>query len=227
MKIVNPMFDCVFEFADTEVNTVVIENQRMFSDFCKDIYVQLEGWEGNTVLSENDIPLAVSKNVEMLSQFIPFEINRKHLVNKLVASAEKLANEPEYYEYTMREIANIEKYLWNITENMVGNITFSKLSIGNIIKSVGMEFEDDYSNLCEKIIDYMELVREYDKDKLFIMINLRSYIDDEETQAFMDTILRKQFKVLLVDNCEYGFCKHEKRVIIDKDMCGFAMYIDN
>ena len=165
----------VFNVCHEYINTIIIENQKLFSEICKDIYYQIEGNDGRTIVSIDNATIDIEKNVE--------------------------------------------KFILRITENMEGNLIYSKLSISNIIKSLGIEFEDYDTNLCEKIIDYMELVREYDHDKLFIFVNLRSYITDYECIRLYDTILRKQFHTIMIDNCEHDICPMEKRIIVDKDNC--------
>lgn len=82
-----------------------------------------------------------------------------------------------------------------------------------------MEFEDDYKSIGEKVIDYMELVREYDRNKLFILVNIRSFIDDMEFEKLLDTILRKQLDVIIFENCEKAICVNEHRFIVDNDLC--------
>lgn len=209
----------VFDTDNELINSIVIENQSLLTDICMDIYNQTSGLEGKTVVSDNDKPLDMGKHVEILMQFIPFDLNKKSLLNKIISRAETIANEPDYYESTVAEMAGLENYLWKIVENMEGNIFFSKLSIASIIKAVGMEFEEDYKSLGEKIIDYMELVREYDRDKLFIFVNLRSYIEDNEFIEFLDTISRKQFHAIIIESCERTLCSKEKRFIVDCDYC--------
>lgn len=219
MKMSFPDIQEIFDTQGEYVNSIVIEKQSLFTEICTDIFNQLQGLDGKLVISSDDKLLDVGKNAELLMQFIPFELNRKNLITKLISKAEHLANEPEYYEYTVQELANLEKYLWSITESLDGNILFPKISISSIIKASGIEFEDDYKRLGEKIIDYMELVREYDKNKLFIIVNLRSYIDDYEFDDLLDTIIRKQFDVIMIENCEKNLSKLEKRFIIDSSGC--------
>lgn len=220
MKIVLPGISTVFSTEIEKVNTIVIENQSLFSKICLDIYNQaMLGMEGLTVVSVDNIPVDMSKCVELISQFIPFELNKKGLLNKLVSRMEKVAVDPDYYEQTMIEMADIEKYIWSIQENMPGNIALTKLTFGNILKSIGLEFEDVYDSLGEKLIDYMELVREYDRDKLFILVNLRSYVPEGEMLEFLDTVLRKNLNVLLIDNYGYKVLQYEKRCIVDSDCC--------
>lgn len=65
----------------------------------------------------------------------------------------------------------------------------------------------------------MELVREYERDKLFITVNLRSYIDDSEMEKFMKTILQHQIHLIMVENREYERLPDEDRYIIDSGLC--------
>lgn len=222
MKLIYPEINEVFDTEKDYVNTIIIEKTSLLTEFCTDIYNQFQGLDGKIVISDKDKPLDISKYSELLMQFIPFELNRKSLISKLVSNAEHIASDPEYYESTMQELANLEKYLWNITECMDGNISFPKLNISSIIKASGIEFEDDYTSLGEKIVDYMELVRCYDKNKLFIFVNLRSYVDNHEFDGLLDTILRKHFDVIMIDNCEKAMSTYEKRYIIDAEGCEIA-----
>lgn len=65
----------------------------------------------------------------------------------------------------------------------------------------------------------MELVREYDSEKLFITLNLRSYISDDEMNKFVNDVVARGYKLLMVENSEYPIIEHEKRYIIDADKC--------
>ena len=99
------------------------------------------------------------------------------------------------------------------------NISFSKINLPSIIKASGMTFREEYDSLPEKIIDYMELVTEYEREKLFILYNLRSLIPDQETELFLDTLIRHEYNVLMVESCEHTRLSNEQRYIVDSDLC--------
>ena len=65
----------------------------------------------------------------------------------------------------------------------------------------------------------MELVREYDSERIFIMLNLRSYISDNEMNKFVNDVVVRGYKLLMLENTEYPIIEHEKRYIIDADKC--------
>lgn len=67
----------VFNVCHEYINTITIENQKLFSEICKDIYYQIEGNDGRTIVSIDNAPIDIEKNVELITQFIPFELNKK------------------------------------------------------------------------------------------------------------------------------------------------------
>lgn len=63
MKIVNPKINYVFDTDTDKINTLVIENQRLMLDLLTDIEQQLSGYDGKTVLSDNNKILSISKQL--------------------------------------------------------------------------------------------------------------------------------------------------------------------
>ena len=67
----------------------------------------------------------------------------------------------------------------------------------------------------------MELVRELDRDRLFIMINMRSYFTDMDMEEFIRSVCLHNFKMLLLSNVSESKLENTKRYIIDSDLCEF------
>ena len=90
-----------------------------------------------------------------------------------------------------------------------------------MIKSAGIAITDDYGNDLERLLDYMELIRELERDKLFIFVNLRSYYSDDDISAFLDSVLQHAYQVLLMDGVSRKKLQNEQRTTIDMDLCEF------
>ena len=67
----------------------------------------------------------------------------------------------------------------------------------------------------------MELVRELDKDRLFIMINMRTYFSDEEMNIFIESACLHDFKILLLESTSFARLKNIQRFTVDEDLCEF------
>lgn len=132
---------------------------------------------------------------------------------------QKLAMDEEHYYQTSELITLLESYLLDLSVELTGNIELSKITWENTIKAVGVEFADNYDSLAEKILDYMELVREYDSERIFITLNLWSHISDNEMNKFVNDVVVRGYKLLMLENTEYPIIEHEKRYIIDADKC--------
>ena len=187
MKLFIPQIDCLLELGKEKCQSLVIENQAVWCSILNDMAEQLRGNEGKIVLSCNDKIIPLSKNVELISQFIPFDMNQKGLLE--------------------------------LTADIVGNIGFSKINLESLIKSAGIEVENVYDNLGEKILDYFELVSVYDGKKLFVLVNLRSYLSEHEMKEFLKNVIVHQYEILLVDSIEHPILDLEKRYIVDADQC--------
>lgn len=228
MKLAYPDINKVFDTDIDKVNCIIIENSKLLYNLCMDIYAQINGDDGRATVSIDNKPVDIAKNVDLITDYIPFSINNKKLQSKLNASAEKIAISPEYYDQTVDELARLERYIIDIISEMNGDVIYNKLDVASLIKAAGLSFDEVYISLGEKIISYMELVRYYDRDKLFIYVNLRSYMEDKEYKLFLDTVLRKDFHVIMIDNKMYDMAlahinsddtSNYELYIIDEELC--------
>lgn len=224
MKLSYPELECIFDFSPAILNTLVIENPNFMCKLLTDIKAQIEGFGGAAVLSERNVPIQFSKNAELIDSILGFSINQKSLINKISATLFNLSVNGDFYLRSSAIISDIEKLIDEMSFDFPCSITESKLNFENVIKSAGIEITDDYENGLERFLDYMELVREFDRDKLFIFVNMRSFYSQNYMELFSETVIKKELKVLLVDNFAYQLIKNEKRVVIDNDLC--EIYIE-
>lgn len=219
MKFVFPEISSVFDTQNNYVNTIIIENPLFLFRVISEINSQINGNDGVCVISNNNKELPFDKNVELLTQFIPFELNKKPLQSKLNSSLEKLSVQDDYYINTMELISKLENWLYQISQNLNCDLSFDRASVSSIIKAMSPSFKEDYDSLAEKIIDYFELIHEFDREKLFITLNLRDFIDDNDCRYFLDTIIKHQYNLIMIESHEHTHLDNEKRLIIDKDLC--------
>ncbi len=219
MNLAHPQMETVLDFSIPKVNTLVIENQDFFRTFLQDIRYQIDGFDGKTVLSERNTLLEWPKRVEILDSFLSFQLNRKPLLTKIAASMEAAAVSEGFYGRTVQMLSQIEGYLDALAFAMDCDVSCGELTVSGLLKAVGVSLREDYDDPLERLLDYMELVRYYEREKLFIFVNLRSWFSDESVCRFLQTALDYQYQILLVDACEYPKLSEEQRLIIDNDLC--------
>lgn len=137
----------------------------------------------------------------------------------VISSDESTAMAEGHYQQTMAILSQIECYLDDLIFSSDCDVVCGDITVGTLLKSVGITLRDDYSDPLERLLDYMELVRCYERTKLFIFVNLRSYFPDDSVQRFLQTTIDHQYTLLLADAWEHLRLPEERRLIIDKDLC--------
>lgn len=211
----------VLSFNEGYVNELIVENKNLFFNLVNSMAMQAEGAHGDCILSIADKPVDFGKYADLTVQFAPFPVNRKSLLSKLYAALEKQALAPESYRKTTELLGGLERYVLQLAEEFPCEIHCQKLAVGPVIRALAPEIEESEKSPLEKIFAYMELVRELDRDKLFVMVNMRSYFSDDEMEHFTESAVLHDFKVMLLEHSESAKLQHTKRYVVDSDLCEF------
>ncbi len=220
MRIAYPAVDICSALEEENILTLIFENQHLFYDVVSDIGNQLDGHSGKVVLSKDYQPLDMRKHVELITQFVPFSINQKELINKLYSELKSKSADAQMYQKTTELYACISKYLYALTEEYESELTFDEPDdISGMLKSFNVRFYDEDKSLAEKILEYAIAVNELKGERVFIFVNMRSYLTDAQTENLFKSFILRKIKVICIENKEYARFEMEKRIVVDEDMC--------
>lgn len=221
MKLAYPELAAVFETGKGYIPTLVVENRGLMRKILCDIAGQLDGNQGFAVVSDKDEPLEISRYVELLQNFTPFSVNQKPLITKILSLIEKKTQEPENFMQAQSMVQRVEAWILDMGQELPCEIECTKLSIGSILKAAGIEIVSDQQYSLEQLVEYMELVRDLEREKLFVLVNIRSYYDDQEVTALLRTLLDHDLHVMLLDSYAGNVLVGENRWTVDEDLCEF------
>lgn len=219
-KIVDTSSGLDIDLQDGYVCSIVIENPKVLYEFVSDIYVQCSGGTGQVVLSENYEPIELKKTADLITQLVPFSINKKELINKIYAQINSLAFRDEFYQATQEMLAYTERYLYNLTESFSSLFTISQPDdISWLVKGFSLGYDEKGMTLSEKLLEYMLAVSEFLKHSVFFVVGLRSYLTDKDVYGLYKSALLSGMTMICIDDHDCTLLDCEKRTIIDKDMC--------
>ncbi len=219
MKIAYQDFSTIIETSVQRITSLVIEDAQTLYKFLGSMKKAVDGVESGIVISKNETPVNVQKTVILMSDFVNFSVNQKGLLSKIIARIDELSVNERFYQNSQEFLAGLEEHIMNMSLDLPCEIYCEKLAMQNILKSLGISILDDYDTLEQKILAYMDLVRELDGEKLFILVNARCMIPEKRFNLMAEDALSKEHEILFVDNKEYPMMKNEKRIIIDEDLC--------
>lgn len=221
MKLVHPNIEQQIIFEENQIPMIIVENQRCFTLFAESFSEQINGEKGSFVLSHDNEPLEINKKMIFIPTLVPFDINSRTHINKLYQRLKEVANSDNNYIETQTIIQSLERYIYSIENDLSFDITLAKeFDITNIFKGFSIQFSSQ-GDVVEKLIDYIQITNELIGERIYVIINLRSFVSDTDTELFYQTILAKKYRVLLLESSIHKALPCEKRIIIDKDLCEF------
>lgn len=222
MKLVHPDFLCQIELPEDKIPVLILENPNRFCQFAVEIQSQANGEDGGWVLSEKGKPLKFSKVCEPILNPLALDMNHRKLVTALYQMIEKEVFQGEL----VIKWNQLSVYLEEAAEELISavedyHLAYRKeMEIKDYLKFMDVRFEDDAINISEKLIDYMDLASEILGIQLFILFNIKSFVDYQNMQYLYEQALYHKYHLLVVENHvpeEKNML--ENRTIIDKDDC--------
>lgn len=219
MKLVHPNIDQHILIEENKIPLLIVENQKCFASFARSFHEQINGESGNFVLSHENEPLAMDKKMVLIPTLVPFEINQRTHINKLYQRLKDVANDGRHYVETQNLIQSLEGYIYSLENDLDFGVELGEnFDISTIFKGFSVKLAVQ-GNLAEQLIDYMQITNDLLGEKIYVIINLRSFLDDFETELFYQTILAKKHHVLLLESSSHKPLLYENRIIIDEDLC--------
>lgn len=183
MKVAYDKITTVIEINTDQIAGLVVENERMLYQLLIDLRRALEGEESGIIISKEERPISIPKTVALVTDFVNFTLNQKSLLTKIVGELEKISKNEMFYQESQKVLAYIEQYILGLTMDFPCELSCEKISMQNLLKSVGIVITDNYDSLEERLLAYMDLEREYEAKELFVFVNLRCFIPAENAHV--------------------------------------------
>jgi CRISPR-associated protein Csn2 len=205
-------------FDGTEINVLVLENRRMLADLIWELSSQISGELGKFYLSDKGSEIHLSERVVLIVDPFSVEPNERDIINKLYSKIKADALGEEMYLSTCAMLAEIEKGIQKLMDRQSLVLESSGIDIIAIFKSMNVAFAYSES-LLERLCDYIDICSEYRNTVLFVLVNIKSYLCEEDIELLYSHLLYNKRNVLLLERCESQLHSQEKITIIDKDLC--------
>lgn len=220
MNLITEYLENSFEIKGKTINTLVIEDTKYFSQFLKAFIETLNKQNEEFELIEDLKKLDISKFTEIIFDLFNIEANSANILKKLYAELISDINSEEMYSKMM----DMESSIMNVIDDLIYRSRFSlkmeEINYQDLFKAAGIQFDYDKTSIIERVIEYMKVTSELLNKKLFILVNLDSFLSEEDLLELIKFLSYNEIKALALQNKitrEVIPCENLR--IIDKDLC--------
>lgn len=198
-------------------SVLIIENEHMLNGFCKEIYDQIRGEEGGFHLSDGE-DLDIKSNVDLLPRPWEIRLNESDVLKSLYKSMNKDAYDEEMCLKSLEISSFIETYVQKLADRQPFNIICHQPLLSTLFKLTKVEFCESES-LLDNIFDYFLIKREYMGIRLFITIDLKSFLSPDDLKELFKFTSYNELNLLMIENKTSPLFTGCNTTTIDGDLC--------
>lgn len=220
MKLVH--FDLTEAILDETANFTewILESPEIFSEYVQELNNQISGEEGRFVLSENEKELDLEKKAELIINPFGVDVNSRKILNKLYTELSELSKAEQMYTKTVELCQNIQEYMFELEQCTDYILEFDhELDVIALLKAMNIHYENKEVDQLERLIQYIKILSSVAGTRLFIFVNIRSYLSENQMQEIVKELCYQEVYALFIENQQRSCMKGGRQYIIDKDRC--------
>lgn len=198
----------------------IIESPESFSGYVLELSTQIDGNEGQFVLSDKNKELDLAKKAELIFNPFTVDINERKILNKLYMELSDLSKEEEMYIKTVELLRHLQEYMLELEQCTEYILEFDQeTDMSALLKAVNIHYETRDMDFMERLVQYMKVLAVVVGIKVFMFVNLRSYLTDHQMQEVMKEMKYQNIKGLFIESQQRSCMEGMKQYIIDVDRC--------
>ena len=210
---------------DNKILNIEIYNKKFFYRFIKDLNLIENGntIEEITAFNKQNEEITLTNKIEILSDFLDFDLYNKKYSSDFQKYIVKNSEEKNI-DKIVKEYSKVYDLISNIVNLIDIPITIKNdFDFESIIKSFKFEV-NFFDNLLNNLIDLLEVKLNLSKEKIYVFINLKSYLSNEDLLELYKYIFTKNINSIFIDTNKYDDLNDNvNKIIIDTDLDEFVI----
>lgn len=220
MRLVERELGLEIELKENVVSVIVLENVALRLHILEELYLQVNGKDGNWLLAENEKNYELSKKAEIILEPFSLELNNKKVKMKLYQDIKTISQDCCFAQ-GLEVHSHICNYLESLLERMPYPVKYEEeWNILELLKAYGVELVEECDSICEKLFNYIKLISQVCGISIFITVNLKQYLTDEQIRELYKLAMYSKIQLVLIEfNMFNEKFDCEELYILDKDHC--------
>lgn len=219
MKLVEREYGIEVDIKENIVSIIVLEDVKLRLPLINELFSQTFGKEGNWLLFENDKSFDLGKKVELILEPLTLTLNNKKVKTKLYQDIKTIAQ-----DYCFSQGLEVHSQICNYLENMLDKLPYpvkydEDWDVSEILKAYNVELVEEYDNIFEKLYNYIKLVNTVCGTDIFIMVNIKQYLTDEQITELYKMAAYGKIQLVLIEFNMNNKRDCEELYILDNDDC--------
>ncbi len=218
MKICHYDFSKPFDIGNG-VGVLIVENANKFVQYCKDFVAQQNGEDGRFIIDDGDKAFSFKKNGCIVFDFFGLSLCDKKIISGLYEQMKSVVDD-KYLQNYYELIGRMSEFCDSLSIESPVEIEYNAdLSVYDFLKIMKVKPVEHQKSFAENIADCLDAQAQFVGTKLFVLVNLRAFLDNDEYVLLVSHFNYAPYSVLLLERRQFDRANNEPMLIIDNDLC--------
>ena len=211
--------------SDDYIFAIEVENKNYFYRIINELNLISNGDEISNIdfFDRDGKEINLSNKINLIIDYFNIDFNSKKILNSLYKSIKDNIDE----EIKLKLNSNYKKFCELISKTLTGYdfplVINEEFDLDNIFKLLKISINDK-NNLLDNLLLLIDIENLFKVNQLLVLVNLKSYLSNNELVEFYKYSIYNEIKVILIDSQCYGATiKNEKKLIIDSNLDEFLL----
>lgn len=211
-----------FDIDTTCINTIIVENPKLYRQLFYDFNNQSNNSIGNFHLFADFNEVDINKHLYLMNNPFNEDLNNRKIINQLY---NMIAKEIQvgFIDHWQNLISHMHVFADEIIDLILEPLDYqANLDIKDFLKFIKLQFSFDRENLppVERFIEHIKLIKRYFHPESIVLFNLQSFFLADEWNLIYRNMQLEGINAIFFERTDYDIhSKTEKVYIIDRDLC--------
>lgn len=198
---------------------LVVESPKFLREIIKDLTISEEKKEVS--ITDNGHSLNFDKDIDVIFNPTKLDFNSKRAMTTLLKMLLKTSISEDFYLTTNKLKTKIVKYFSAIVDagDFEFEVSADDFTMNSVAKAISIHIVGDEDDFVELLTDYVSMMAELANIKLFIFVNLRSFISDADLWRLKHNLDNHQINILMLESTSREPLHDVSRAVVDSDEC--------
>ncbi len=219
MKLIHTGYNLEITLHENQITVLSVENPKAYSTILHDIWSQVQGEDGDFILSDYEKIKNISKEMECIFNPFALDCNDKRIVGKLYQELKEQAG-----IYLVNESVDLNSNIMEYLDKLIRYVPYVleynvDFDISLLLKMYGVRIESFGESLLEQTVEYLKVLSQICNVKNFVFIGLKQFFSVDELKQLYEFVFYQKINLIIIESVHSQHIDGEKCWLLDKDLC--------
>lgn len=215
-------FENTINFDEVKLYSINFEDGNYMYKLINELKEQIKSGHGKFLLSDNLTELNFTTSVCLITDYFNIDFNSKNILTNVLKQVQQVAIEGDK-QLAFEQIKSlVDSYLKSVLFEVDYPLDFDDITEDVLLKHLNLRVNYENTSFVAMLCDYLSLIRQTSKVKVFVLVNVKLFLRNDEYDEFCKFLTCNDFNIVFINSTSKEKVYQDELIVdVDEDKCEF------